>query len=97
MSMHRRTFLSLLGTASTATLLSGAIPRSFAETSAAIWPGYRKAIVIDSLGSPGTNIDSQVDVPLSAAELDDVRASGVTALNLTIDAAPRSVARLRRH
>ena len=86
MSLHRRTFLSLLGTASTATLLSSVLPCSFAETPAATWPGYRKAIVIDSLGSPGTNIDSQIDISLTASELNDVRSSGVTVVNLTIDA-----------
>jgi len=35
--------------------------------------------MIDSLGSPGTHIDS-VETPLTDAEIDDVRASGLTAI-----------------
>src|SRR5260370_7225162 len=39
--------------------------------------------MIDSLGSPGTNIDS-VETPLTDAEIDDVRSSGLTAINLSV-------------
>jgi len=39
--------------------------------------------MIDSLGSPGTHIDS-VETPLTDAEIDDVRASGLTAINMTV-------------
>jgi membrane dipeptidase len=52
--------------------------------------------MIDSLGSPGTNIDS-VETPLTDAEIEDVRASGLTAINLTVgwragyDAAVRAI------
>jgi membrane dipeptidase len=86
MDTDRRTFLSLLGTVSTATLLSGTAAPAFAEANTHPWPNYGKAIVIDSLGSPGTDIDSQTDVPLTTSELNDVRSSGLTAMNLTIDA-----------
>jgi membrane dipeptidase len=49
---------------------------------AARWPGYDKAMVIDALGGPGGDEDGT----LSAAELADIRASGLTALNLTVGA-----------
>jgi membrane dipeptidase len=76
-------FLSLLGTASTASLLSSAIGHAFAESHAAAWPGYRQAIVIDSNGDPSI-YGSDDFAPLSATALDNVRASGLTALNLTV-------------
>jgi len=48
------------------------------------WARYRDAIVIDSCGSPSRN---SPDVHLlDAAELADIRASGVTAVNLTVGA-----------
>jgi len=47
------------------------------------WPRYRKAVVIDSLGGPGRwNNDGLA--PLSATEVADVRASGLTAVNVTV-------------
>jgi len=76
-------FLSLLGAASTASLLSSAIERALAETHAAAWPGYRQAIVMDSNGDPGI-YGSEELAPLSATALDNVRASGLTAVNLTV-------------
>jgi len=48
------------------------------------WARYRDAIVIDSCGSPGRN--SPDAHPLDAAELADIRASGVTTLNFTVGA-----------
>jgi membrane dipeptidase len=39
--------------------------------------------MIDSLGSPGSDYDT-LDTPLTDAELADVRASGLTAINLTV-------------
>ena len=81
--MQRRSFLSLFGIASAATLLPGTFGRAFAETTSPARPSYGHRIMIDSLGSPGTNIDS-VETPLTDAEIDDVRASGLTAINLTV-------------
>ena len=77
----RRTFLSLLGMASTASLWRGAVRAAPAEATG--WPGYRDAVVIDSLGGPGV-YGSDDFAPLSAGALSDVRASGLTAVNLTV-------------
>jgi membrane dipeptidase len=47
---------------------------------------YAKAIVIDGCGGPGGSDPSAADdAPLSARDLEDVRQSGVTALNLTVN------------
>ncbi|HQV72607.1 MAG TPA: membrane dipeptidase [Dokdonella sp.] len=47
------------------------------------WPGYAEAIVIDALGGPG-EYNAEPRAPLSAKALDDVRASGLTAVNVTV-------------
>jgi len=84
-SLQRRTFLSLLAGSSTATVLSPALARAAAAIGNRRWPGYRDAIVIDSLGGPGTDSGNDGDLaPLSASELADVRASGLTAINVTV-------------
>ncbi len=77
----RRTFLSLVGMASTASLWRGAVRA--APAAATGWPGYRDAMVIDSLGGPGVYGSDDFE-PLSAGALSDVRASGLTAVNLTV-------------
>jgi membrane dipeptidase len=75
----RRTFLSLV-VASTP-LWRGVVRAAPARAGG--WPGYRDAVVIDSLGGPGV-YGSDDFAPLSAAALADVRASGLTAVNLTV-------------
>jgi membrane dipeptidase len=81
MSKHdRREFLSLFAAASAATLLGDSAGRALGQDVSSTWPGYRRAIVIDSLGGP----DQQDFAPMSAAQLADVRASGLTAANLTV-------------
>ena len=45
---------------------------------------YAGATVIDALGGPG-EYDAEEYAPLSAKALDDVRASGLTAVNLTVN------------
>src|SRR5471030_2438006 len=42
-----------------------------------------RTIVIDALGGPGDG-DTKLDVELSAKALEDIRASGLTAVNLTV-------------
>jgi len=85
-TIQRRTFLSLVGMSSAATILSTALPRPVAAIEDARWPRYRDAIVIDTLGGPGTAYGAGDDssTPLSASEIDDVRHSGLTAMNVTI-------------
>jgi membrane dipeptidase len=56
---------------------SGSAVQAFAQAS------YARATVIDALGSPG-DTDAKADTPLSSKALDDVRASGLTAVNLTV-------------
>jgi membrane dipeptidase len=47
---------------------------------------YERAIVIDGCGGPGgSDPNAASDAPLSARDLADVRASGVTAVNLTVN------------
>jgi membrane dipeptidase len=48
------------------------------------WPGYGRAIVIDALASPGPfNVPARTAKPLIQAMLDNARASGITAVNVT--------------
>jgi len=45
---------------------------------------YRTAIVIDACGGPGRSADGPTRTRLDAAEIADIRASGLTALNFTV-------------
>jgi len=86
--LPRRGFLSLAAGASAAALLPFPAERSFAAATAPpkpAWAGYEQAIVIDTLGSPGGAIDDDSN-QLGARDLDDIRASGLTAVNLTVNA-----------
>ena len=77
----RRRFLSTLSTGAIAATLPMAQTHA-AETSGAAWRGYSKATVIDGCGGPG-NANKQ-GKPLDAADLADLRASGITGVNLTV-------------
>jgi len=89
-AFDRRQFLLLSAVAAA----SAAVPVGLAEgegapagaggDTAAGWAGYDKALVVDALGSPGGSATGTNDAPLSAAEIADLRASGVTAVNLTV-------------
>lgn len=86
-AFDRRQFLMLSAMAAA----SAAVPVTVAEevepaavAPASGWAGYEKALVIDGLGSPGGSATGIDDAPLSAAEIADIRASGVTAVNLTV-------------
>jgi membrane dipeptidase len=61
-------------------------PAGAAGETGAGWAGYEKALVVDALGSPGGSSSGEGDTPLSAADVADLRASGVTAVNLTVGA-----------
>jgi membrane dipeptidase len=82
-SLDRRRFIFLSTLAAAHAAVPGVARGSAAaETPQARWGGYDKAIVIDALGGPGGDDDAH----LTAAEIADIRASGVTALNLTVGA-----------
>jgi len=82
--IDRRRFLELSAVAAAGL---AAAPRAFARAApspaAAGWAGYERAIVVDALGSVGVEKDND-DEPLAASDLSDARASGVTAVNLTV-------------
>jgi membrane dipeptidase len=80
-SVSRRGFVSAIA----AGALASALRPSRADAAAgadASWRGYSKAIVIDALGGPGNA--NKPGALLDAADLADVRASGITAVNLTV-------------
>jgi membrane dipeptidase len=91
-TLDRRRFLTL----SAAAALSAAVPPRLSAAAPAApstpqprWAGYDKAIVIDGLGGPGGSDARGPDGLLSASELADVKASGITAANLTVSTVGR--------
>src|SRR5262245_29157506 len=80
--LDRREFLS---TAVAAALAASPVARAAAPTKAFSEQAYAKAIVIDALGGPGGFEPDAKDDSLSAKSLADVKASGVTAVNLTVN------------
>ncbi|HKS56741.1 MAG TPA: membrane dipeptidase [Steroidobacteraceae bacterium] len=80
--LDRREFLS---SAVVAALAASPIARAAAPKRGYSDQAYAKAIVIDALGGPGGfDPDAAPGSGLSAADLADVKASGVTAVNLTV-------------
>lgn len=81
--LDRREFLS---TAVAAALAASPIARAAAPKRAFAEQAYAKAIVIDALGGPGGyDPDLAPDADLSPSMLADVKTSGVTAVNLTVN------------
>jgi membrane dipeptidase len=81
--LDRREFLS---SAVAAALAAAPIARAAAPKRGFTEQAYAKAIVIDALGGPGGFEPDQPDgAGLSATALADVKASGVTAVNLTVN------------
>lgn len=80
--LDRREFLS---TAVAAALAASPIARAAAPKKGFAEQAYAKAIVIDALGGPGGYDPDIADDQLSASMLADVKASGVTAVNLTVN------------
>ena len=78
----RREAIAWMGAAATLTRAGAA----FADTGFPVLR-YKGVMVIDALGGPGgVDPSAPEDAPLSARALADVRASGVTAVNVTVNA-----------
>jgi membrane dipeptidase len=76
--LSRREFTKL---AAAAALTGSRFPVPGSRT----WPGYARAIVIDSLASPTHfNVSDSFDHPLTAAMVENARRSGITAVNVTV-------------
>jgi len=90
--MHRRDFAKLAGAAALAprSMILGRETRDVsAERDSSAWPGYERAIAIDCLASPGPfNTPDATANPLSAEMVANAKASGITAVNLTVSSAP---------
>ncbi len=86
--MHRRDFAKLAGVVALAprTVLPRYDARVRADAvRAESWPGYERAIAIDCLASPGPfNTQDATASPLSAEMVANAKASGITAVNLTV-------------
>lgn len=66
-------------------LLAGADTR--ADVPGTTWPGYDRAMVIDCLATPGPfNVPRMFDQPFSPAMVANAKASGITAVNMTLAA-----------
>jgi membrane dipeptidase len=78
----RRRFVAALASGAAVATLSATRARAASTDSAAQWPSYARTTVIDALGGPGSA--NKPGAMLDAADLADVRASGITAVNLTV-------------
>ena len=81
MSLISRTRRLVLA-ASGASLGLAVMPRALRAASGA-WSRYAQAVVIDGLGGPGSQA-SELGAPLTPAEAQDIRDSGMTCLHLTV-------------
>src|SRR5881392_1524569 len=84
-NVSRRQFAALAAGGAAALLL----PRSLrAIQMPRVWPGYERAIVIDNLATPGPfNVPNMFARPWTDAMVANARASGITAVNVTINGA----------
>src|SRR5580765_3652984 len=88
--VRRRDFAKLAGAAVVAPriILSDRVasrPATVRHTGA--WPSYERAIAIDCLASPGPfNTPDATANPLTAEMVANAKASGITAVNLTVSA-----------
>ena len=79
--ISRRTFVQV--TAGGAAAL--AVP-SFLRMPEAAWPGYKRAIIIDNLATPGPfNVPNMYSAPWTSEMITNARASGMTAVNVTVN------------
>jgi membrane dipeptidase len=86
--MQRRDFVRLAGTAAFTPGLAKVIDWDAlgGVRYAPLWPGYEDALVIDALAGPIQFNIPQQRLPLDAASLEAVTASGITAVNITVNA-----------
>ena len=84
--IDRRDFVRVVGAAALAPLAGACAPAS--ESGDLPWPGYGDATVIDALSGPIQFNIPQQGLPLDEAAIDAVRSSGITAVNLTVNAQP---------
>ena len=59
------------------------LPVAVRSETAPTWAPYNSTMVIDALGAPGSTAFG-TRVPLSASDIADVKASGITAINVTV-------------
>jgi len=97
--MHRRDFTKLAGVtalAPRAVLLGREARGAAAERVSSGWPGYERAVAIDCLASPGPfNTPDATANALTPEMVANARASGITAVNLTVSSAPNVAATFR--
>ena len=82
MSLQRRQFLFGMAALTSAPMWLSTT-NATARSGAYAWPGFARATVIDALGGPG-EYNAERDAPLSAKAIEDVRSSGLTAVNVTV-------------
>jgi membrane dipeptidase len=79
--LSRREFTTVAASAAALSLL----PSPLRALAPAPWPGYARAIVIDNLATPGPfNIPDMYARPWSPAMIANAKASGITAVNVTL-------------
>lgn len=82
--ISRRDFTRLGAAAALSPFVAGTTAHATSRTTTR-WPGYDRAIVIDALASPGPfNVQRMFDRPWTDAMVANARASGITAVNLTV-------------
>ena len=86
--MKRREFIRFAGAAAIAPELLRPVGRDrpIGPRVRLPWPGYDAAFVVDALAGPIQFNIPQGTLPLGDKALDDVRRSGITAVNLTVNA-----------
>ena len=84
-SLSRREFARLGAAAALTPLLGHRLDPTTAPLTNERWPGYARALVVDALASPGPfNVPRMFDAPWTDAMVANARASGITAVNLTV-------------
>lgn len=81
----RREFTRFSAAALAGMALPDVLRSAWPAPAVARWPGYERAIVIDNLATPGPfNVPNMFEVPWTDAMVANARASGITAVNVTL-------------